>query len=1093
MEIKGIKFISCVEDGSGYAAAARKNIIALYKLGIPLTIKTVSFEPARPDLGEDGKIIRSLIDKDIDYNIIFCQLTPEWWAQHKERGKFFAGFTIWETSKLHHSWAKYINDTADLCMVGCDWNVGVFKESGVTVPIVNVPHVMDINEFKDIEPYNISGIDDETYMFYFIGQWCYDEQTRVLTKEGFKYFKDLLYEDEIATLNKENDKLEYHKPDKIVKFRRKDKMLHLNSGGQYDVCVTPDHKMVVKTKYDESWQLKPLNELLAKTTDGKLKVSNIYRSKKNCIWEGQEEEFFYLCNKEDVTIDSKKIRMDDFLEFFGWYLSEGSLEKSTNYYRVVITQLKSEQYKKEIWECIERMGFTPVNHNNKDILFNSKYLYFYLLEFGKCYEKFIPTWLKDLSSDQIKIFLNSLIKGDGSFSKNGSWMKYTTTSKKLAEDVQECLLKVGFSGSISTCDSTKNKYGMIDGRLIKGTRLQYTISVNKHQNEPSLSRARLDEIDYDGYVYCASVKNHTMLVERNGKILFSGNTERKNVLSTIKTYWRTFRRGEDVALVMKTHRSDYSDGEKDVIRTTIRRLKHACPMEGYSYPPIYLVLDMLSDDEMKGLHARGDCYITLDRGEGFGLSTATAGAAGNPVIATNFGGSTEYLKEDNSYLVDFVEVCCHGMPWCMSLNSLVKTESGYIKASSLQEGISVYNKNLKLKNINKVEFRPIKEEEDMYSIKYYSMPDPVELTGQHKLYVVENGIPVNKKVCDINANDYLYVPTPSKLDIFDSKININGIEFEGESLSRLLYLCGLYLAEGYVSKHRTYIGFSFNINEKFTLANKCKTYMDEFFGKHISHIYERDLVDRNGCEIIFYGKELIEFFMSNFGTGSHDKFITNKIKYNFFNIDLIRGYWDGDGHIRKEGYKNKSLNMKRINPECSAETASFFLSTDLRDVLLSLNIVPSLRRSKRTDGRISYIFSISDEEFDTILDVKAKRVKSRYKKKITGGFGVLITKKEIIEDYKDLVCSISVDIDDEFVEDGGSYILNGIASSNSRWYSLDQYWAFPSEKHASQLMRSVYDDQDESIARGKKLQKYIGETLNWKVIGQRIIDGIRSV
>ena len=164
MEIKGIKFISCVEDGSGYAAAARKNIIALYKLGIPLTIKTVSFEPARPDLGEDGKIIRSLIDKDIDYNIIFCQLTPEWWAQHKERGKFFAGFTIWETSKLHHSWAKYINDTADLCMVGCDWNVGVFKESGVTVPIVNVPHVMDINEFKDIEPYNINGVADETYM-----------------------------------------------------------------------------------------------------------------------------------------------------------------------------------------------------------------------------------------------------------------------------------------------------------------------------------------------------------------------------------------------------------------------------------------------------------------------------------------------------------------------------------------------------------------------------------------------------------------------------------------------------------------------------------------------------------------------------------------------------------------------------------------------------------------------------------------------------------------------------------------------------------------------------------------------------------------
>jgi len=664
LEIKGIKYINPIFDGSGYSQAGRQYVLALHKLGIPITLAPISFEAARPNLGEDEKILRSLVNKNIDYNIVLCHTTPEFYAQYKEKDKLFIGYTIWETSKLHFAWPKYINDTADLCMVGCDWNVDVFKNSGVTVPIINIPHVMDVQEFKNIEPYNINGIKDDAYVFYFIGQWCYDEQTRVLTRDGFKYFKDLLYNDEIATLNKENNKLEYHMPDKIVKFRRKDKMLHLNSEGQYDICVTPDHKMVVKTKLDESWQLKPLNDLLAKTRDGKLKVSNIYRSKKNCIWDGQKEDFFYLPNtKSDSNmVESKEIKMNDFLEFFGWYLSEGSLEKSKNYYRIAITQKKSEEYRKEIWDCVLRMGFTPINHG-KDIIFNSKDLYFFLEGFGKCYEKFIPVWAKNLSSEQIKIFLNSLFKGDGSFSKDKSWAKYTTTSKKLAEDVQECLLKVGFSGSISTCDPTKKKYGKIDGRLIEGKRLQYTVSVNKKQNEPSLCRARLDEIDYDGYVYCATVKNHTMLVERNGKVLFSGNTERKNVLSTIKTYWRTFRKGENVALVMKTYRNDYSESEKEAIRTTMRRLKSVCAMEGYTYPPIYLVLDMLSDDEMKGLHARGDCYVSLDRGEGFGLSTAAAGTAGNPVIATGFGGATEYLKKDNSYLVNYIETCCHGMPW----------------------------------------------------------------------------------------------------------------------------------------------------------------------------------------------------------------------------------------------------------------------------------------------------------------------------------------------------------------------------------------------------------------------------------------------
>jgi glycosyltransferase involved in cell wall biosynthesis len=309
VEIKGIKFVCPVLDGSGYASASRQNILALHKLGIPITIKPVSFEKARPDLGEDGKIIHSLIDKKIDYNIIFCQLTPEWWADHKESSKLFCGYTVWETDRLHPDWIGYINNTADICFVPCEWNVEVFKRSGIKVPIFNIPHVMDVNRFKNVEPFKVAGVSDDTFMFYFIGQW----------------------------------------------------------------------------------------------------------------------------------------------------------------------------------------------------------------------------------------------------------------------------------------------------------------------------------------------------------------TERKSVLSLIKTYWRTFRNDENVALVMKTYRSDYSDAEKEAIRTTIKRLKMVCPMD--SYPPIYLILNMLTDAEIYGLHARGDCYVSLDHGEGFGMSSASAGAAANPVIATGGGGVTEYLKPDNGYPIRFFEGPVFGMPF----------------------------------------------------------------------------------------------------------------------------------------------------------------------------------------------------------------------------------------------------------------------------------------------------------------------------------------------------------------------------------------------------------------------------------------------
>lgn len=671
-KIKGIKYIGPVWDNSGYARANRENILALHSLGIPVTISPISFESIRPDLGKHGQILNSLTNISIDYDVVLIHTTPEFWSKHREEGKYNIGYTIWETTKLHPDWPKYINSTVDKVLVGCEWNKEVFKDSGVTIPIGVVPHGIGKDNFDNVVSYNIENLNKDTYTFYSIFQWCYDDKTRVLTKGGFKYFKDVSYNDYIATLNKDTDELEYHKPENIVSFKRKDKMYKLK-GAQFDLCVTPDHKMVVKEhkknsyKVDplKSWDLKPLNELVTVDKYGKKRVAYKYRTKKNCVWSGKEESFFYVPLLSDTKYPIRhdkpiKINMDDFLCFFGWYISEGSINITDRYYRVCITQSKSEANRQEIVNCIKSMGYTPLLHG-KNIYFNSREIALYLKQFGNCYEKSIPLFIKELSSDKLMILLKSLFKGDGSFHKNGSWCKYVTTSKQLAEDVQECLLKVGFSGAVSVSDPNINTPGKIDGREIKGKRLQYTVSVNRECNEPSMYYANLEEIDYDGYVYCLTVPNHTMLVERNGKVLFCGNTERKHPIALMKSYWYAFQNKEDVALVLKTYRSDYSEAEKDAIRNTIKRLKAVTPME--NYPPIFLLPNMLSEDEINGLHTRGDCYVSLDRGEGFGLSPFHAGARGNPIVITGFGGALEYAKEDNSYLIKYSLTPLSGMPW----------------------------------------------------------------------------------------------------------------------------------------------------------------------------------------------------------------------------------------------------------------------------------------------------------------------------------------------------------------------------------------------------------------------------------------------
>src|SRR5690606_20383480 len=48
-----------------------------------------------------------------------------------------------------------------------------------------------------------------------------------------------------------------------------------------------------------------------------------------------------------------------------------------------------------------------------------------------------------------------------------------------------------------------------------------------------------------------------------------------------------------------------------------------------------------------------DCYVSLHHSEGFGLTLAEATYFGKPTVATNYSGNTEFMNENNSFLVDY--------------------------------------------------------------------------------------------------------------------------------------------------------------------------------------------------------------------------------------------------------------------------------------------------------------------------------------------------------------------------------------------------------------------------------------------------------
>lgn len=118
---------------------------------------------------------------------------------------------------------------------------------------------------------------------------------------------------------------------------------------------------------------------------------------------------------------------------------------------------------------------------------------------------------------------------------------------------------------------------------------------------------------------------------------------RKNPLGLIEAFGRAFPDGDGdgVALVVKT-----LGGERHAE-------EHAAVLAAAAAQPGVTVIDEQMPAEDKNALIRAlDCYVSLHRSEGFGLTIAEAMLLGTPVVATDYGGSRDFVTPFNALLVD---------------------------------------------------------------------------------------------------------------------------------------------------------------------------------------------------------------------------------------------------------------------------------------------------------------------------------------------------------------------------------------------------------------------------------------------------------
>lgn len=489
---------------------------------------------------------------------------------------------------------------------------------GLDIPVKYIPFGVNADVYRPKKGREFTGLKGK----FIFG--CYDEDTEILTKNGFKYFEELKVGEEVFTLSKERN-LELQTVSETYEYNYEGEMIWFNSS-TLDLLVTPDHRMLTENQQGQ------MKFMQAEDVKGGRKIP------KTCNWKGTEKDFFEVAGRQ--------IPMDLWLQFFGIWIAEGYTTWNSPGYNIGITQI-NEMKREMICEMLEKMPFHFWETKNSFIMSN-KLLFRYLEQFGKSREKFIPEELKSLSGRQLRILLDWYTLGDGRHvadEKAEHW-EIITSSERLVSDVHEIALKLGYY-AYSFIVPQEEKFIRATGRRIKARGDIWRVAINTRSKRFAISSDMIKKTKYKGKIYDCTVPNHTLYVRRFGRCVWSGNcvgrnTERKRWDRLLRAFAAIWEECRDAVLVCYTDPREQLDYAFDA-----QTLAKDLGIGSKVFFPSNTSMQRagLTDEHMSEIYNAFDVHVNVADREGFGLPILESMSCGVPNIVNNYSAPPEIVGD----------------------------------------------------------------------------------------------------------------------------------------------------------------------------------------------------------------------------------------------------------------------------------------------------------------------------------------------------------------------------------------------------------------------------------------------------------------